>query len=154
MEEKIRERIKQLESANQDLEAFCYFVSHDLKAPLSAIDSYSQILKRKYESALDGEGKRIVERTTKNSKMMNKLIDDLLTFSKMTREELIHQTIDMKSLAQSCVEELLLNDNANKYKVQIHSLPECKGDYCMIKQVWTNLLSNAFKYSSKSKNLK
>jgi light-regulated signal transduction histidine kinase (bacteriophytochrome) len=80
---------------------------------------------------------------------MGLLIDDLISFSQTARKELIHQPVNMEQLVQSCVEELLQNEPANKYKIVVHPLLPCVGDEALIKQVWVNLISNAIKYSSK-----
>ncbi len=150
LEEKVITRTEQLMVANAELEAFSYSVSHDLRAPLRAVSGYSRILKENYESKLDAEGIRLLDRVIGSSKMMGQLIDDLLTFSGMGRKEVTNHSIDMKFLAESCIEELLQNNSVNKWRIHVHSLPSCEGDSGMIKQVWMNLISNALKYSAKT----
>ncbi len=150
LEEKVITRTEQLMVANAELEAFSYSVSHDLRAPLRAVSGYSRILKENYESKLDAEGIRLLDRVIGSSKMMGQLIDDLLTFSGMGRKEVMNHSIDMKFLAESCIEELLQNNSVNKWRIHVHSLPSCEGDSGMIKQVWMNLISNALKYSAKT----
>ena len=154
LEEKVITRTEQLMAANEGLEAFSYSISHDLMTPLRAVSSYSGILKENYESKLDAQGNGLIDRIITNSKKMGQLIDDLLAFAKLGRQEVTSQHIDMKLLVESCIEELLHNYPENKFKIKVHSLPSCEGDAGMIRQVWINLLSNAFKYSSKTEEPK
>jgi signal transduction histidine kinase len=149
LEKKVQERTAQLETANKELEAFSYSVSHDLRAPLRAISGYAMILKEDYGTKLNDEANRITDRIVSNAKMMGQLIDDLILFSQMGVKKVAHQKVDMKQLATACIEELLQNEPPNKYQVHIHPLPPCLGDHNLIKQVWMNLISNAIKYSSK-----
>ena len=145
---------KQLVKVNKELEAFSYSVSHDLRAPLRAISGYSTMLKEDYESKLDTEANRIIDVVVKNASMMSELIDNLLSFSKMARLELVNDNVNMYNLAQTSVAELLQTEKDIKRSVTINSLPECKGDANMLKQVWKNLIDNALKYSSKKLNPK
>jgi signal transduction histidine kinase len=150
LEKKVQERTAQLEKANKELEAFSYSVSHDLRAPLRAINGYAIILKEEYASKLDAEANRITDKIIRNAKMMGQLIDDLIAFSKMGGKEVMSQMVDMKKLVQTCFAELLPQLPENKYQVQINSMPPCNGDESLLKQVWLNLISNALKYSSKN----
>ncbi len=149
LERKVQERTSQLEIVNKELEAFSYSVSHDLRAPLRAINSYAMILKEDYGQGLDEEGNRITGKIISNARMMGQLIDDLISFSRIGGQELVHHVVDMEKLAASCMAELLQHEPENKYQVHIDSLPACYGDQNLIKQVWINLISNAIKYSSK-----
>jgi signal transduction histidine kinase len=148
LENKVKDRTAQLEAVNKELEAFSYSVSHDLRAPLRAVSGYAQILQEDYGKKLDPEANRIMTAITNNAHMMGQLIDDLIAFSRISRKEVSHQPIDMKLLAETCVQELQENNGKKKYEVQIDPMPECLGDQSMIKQVWLNLISNAVKYSS------
>jgi len=152
LEEKVRLRTAQLETANKELEAFSYSVSHDLRAPLRIISGYSTLLNEDYGATLDADGKRMLSAVISNTAMMGQLIDDLISFSRMERKELIALAVDMRSLAESCVKELLQNGQETKYRVQVGNLPPCRGDSSMLKQVWLNLVSNAIKYSSRQAN--
>jgi signal transduction histidine kinase len=149
LEQKVQDRTSQLQEVNKELEAFSYSVSHDLRAPLRAINSYAMILKEEYGSKLDDEANRLTGKIVDNAKMMAQLIDDLISFSKIGGQELIHNVVDMKKLAESCTNELLQLEPEKKYEVHIDNLPACYGDHNLIKQVWMNLVSNAIKYSSK-----
>jgi signal transduction histidine kinase len=152
LEKKVQDRTAKLEAANKELEAFSYSVSHDLRAPLRAISGYSMILKEEYVTKLDAEANRIIDVTIANVKMMGQLIDDLIAFSQMGKNEAMYDVIDMKSLAETCVKELLQHEKENKFKIIIHPLPSSHGNISMIKQVWLNLIGNAIKYSSKQLN--
>jgi signal transduction histidine kinase len=149
LENKVEERTAQLENVNKELEAFSYSVSHDLRTPLRAISGYSIMLKEDYESKLDTEGLRIIRNIITNAKMMGQLIDDLLSFSRLGKKELIRTQIDMQLLAKNVVNELLQSEPENKYHFNIDLLPPIKADQVMIKQVLLNLVNNAIKYSSK-----
>ncbi len=109
LEEKVRQRTKELEVVNKELEAFSYSVSHDLRTPLRAIIGYSAMLQEDYEMQLDQEANRIIGNIVNNTKMMGQLIDDLLTFSKMARLEVMNEAIDMKDLATSCLQKFTAN---------------------------------------------
>ncbi|HZY39108.1 MAG TPA: ATP-binding protein [Mucilaginibacter sp.] len=152
LESRVEERTLQLASVNKELEAFSYSVSHDLRTPLRAINGYSIMLKEDYESELDSEGKRIVKNIINNAKMMGQLIDDLLSFSRMGKKELVRTPIDMQFLAETVVRELLQHEPENKYQINIAVLPPATGDEVMIKQVMVNLVGNAIKYSSKKED--
>lgn len=149
LEEKVEQRTKELAVVNRELEAFSYSVSHDLRTPLRAISGYSFMLKEDYEAQLDAEGKRIINTIVHNTKMMGSLIDDLLTFSKLSRLEFVNDFVNMKDLAERCLNELLPLQSRNDYDVSVCDIPTCKGDGNMLKQVWHNLVANALKYSSK-----
>ncbi|HSU27655.1 MAG TPA: HAMP domain-containing protein [Chitinophagaceae bacterium] len=149
LEKKVVERTSQLEKANKELEAFSYSVSHDLRAPLRAINGYATILKEDYVSQMDPEANRLADKITTNAKMMGQLIDDLISFSQLSRKDVNRQLVDMKNLAETCLAELSQHDPAHKLQVLVHPLPACHADKDLIKQVWMNLISNALKYTSK-----
>jgi len=149
LDNKVKERTLQLERVNKELEAFSYSVSHDLRTPLRAVSGYSIMLKEDYEDKLDAEGKRIIGNIISNARMMGKLIDDLLAFSRLGKKELTSTKVDMQLLAISVVNELLQENLEKDYKINIGILPPIEADPGMVKQVLMNLLSNAIKYSSK-----
>jgi signal transduction histidine kinase len=152
LEEKVQHRTAQLEATNQELEAFSYSVSHDLRAPLRAVSGYAMMLKEDYTEKLDEEGNRVLHMIVSNARMMGLLIDDLISFSKIGRRESQYRPVDMKQLVDACIQELQpLKDNHN-LTIKTGNIAPCYGDGNLLKQVWMNLISNAIKYSSKEKN--
>ena len=140
---------EQLQAANKELEAFSYSVSHDLRAPLRAIDGYTRILVEDYGSKLDDEGKRVCDVISREAQRMGQLIDDLLAFSRLGRKEMFSSKVDMETLADSVLEELLKGETRERLEIDLGKLPSAKGDSSLIRQVWVNLLSNAIKFTSK-----
>ncbi|MET4141255.1 signal transduction histidine kinase [Pedobacter sp. UYP1] len=147
LEQKVIERTEQLESVNKELESFSYSVSHDLRAPIRAINGYTKILKEDYAEAFDADGVKILQSIISNSKKMGELIDDLLAFSKLGRKQVTVSEIDMTGLVNIVREELLFEGDENIPEFEMGILPNAKGDKSLIKQVWINLISNAVKYS-------
>jgi signal transduction histidine kinase len=129
-----------LEGANRELESFSYSVSHDLRSPLRAIDGYSLMLEEDYGKQLDDTGRRYIQTIRSGSQRMAALIDDLLN----------RQTVDMTTLARRAAAEVLDGQPEPKPAVNIPDLPPIPGDPALLRQVWTNLIGNAVKYSSKS----
>lgn len=150
LEQRVTERTAQLESANKELEAFSYSVSHDLRAPLRAIDGFSNILLQDYAGKLDAEGKRLLSVVLSSTKRMSQLIDDILKFSRTGRLEITFSEIDMEKLAHSVIEELQPSTAGSKLQFEIEHIPRAKGDLAMMHQVFVNLLSNAIKFSRAS----
>ncbi len=132
-----------LQAANTELEAFTYSVSHDLRAPLRSIRGYAEILLEDNQHVLDQEGKNTVQVIIKNTRKMGKLIEDLLEFSRMGKQNLQKGIVDFHHLVQLVLSEL----PQHKAEVKILHLPAVKADSNMMKQVWINLISNAIKYS-------
>ncbi len=149
LESRVVMRTAQLEAANKELEAFSYSVSHDLRSPLRAIHSFTTILKEEYAPCLDEEGNRICEIIESNAIRMGTLIDDLLAFSRVGRTELLNTKVDMIYLAKTAFNELTTPEEKERIDFIISDLPFAYGDVPALKQVWTNLISNAIKYSSK-----
>ena len=147
LENKVIERTAQLESVNKELESFSYSVSHDLRAPIRAINGYTRILVEDYAGKLDTGGKKVLQSIIHNSKKMGELIDDLLAFSKLERKQVNVSNIDMAALVQFVKDELVFDDHETIPHFVIKLLPAAKGDESLIKQVWINLISNAIKYS-------
>jgi len=148
LEQRVIERTAQLQAINKELEAFSYSVSHDLRAPLRAIDGYTHILFEDYETKLDDEGKRLCSVIRENSRRMGQLIDDLLSFSRLSRVDINISRIDMKELAGSVYNELTNPENSQQIDFQLGELDSVSGDINLLRQVWTNLISNAIKFSS------
>jgi light-regulated signal transduction histidine kinase (bacteriophytochrome) len=140
-----------LQAVNKELEAFSYSVSHDLRAPLRAINGYAEILNEDYGTKLDDEGKRIIEIIRENATRMGILIDDLLSFSRLGRKEIQMTEIDMNEMTEGIMIELSKSMTL-KAKIKIDKLHEVKADYGLLRQVMFNLISNAVKYSSKKEN--
>jgi light-regulated signal transduction histidine kinase (bacteriophytochrome) len=147
LENKVIVRTAQLESVNKELESFSYSVSHDLRAPIRAINGYTRILVDDYEEKFDVDGKNVLKAIIHSSKIMGKLIDDLLAFSKLGRKEITVSEINMDDLVQLIREELVFDEGENIPNFTVTPLPPIKGDESLIKQVWINLISNAIKYS-------
>ena len=137
----------QLEAANQELESFSYSVSHDLRAPLRAVDGYAQMLDEDYRAQLDGEGRRLLGVVRGEAKRMGQLIDDLLVFSRTGRQRIDPLPVDMAHLAREAAAEAARDYPGTP--VRIGELPAASGDRALLKQVWANLIGNALKYSSK-----
>ncbi|MBI4786928.1 MAG: DUF4118 domain-containing protein [Chloroflexi bacterium] len=149
LERRVAERTAQLQAANQELEAFSYSVSHDLRAPLRAIDGFTRILLEDHEPSLDMEGKRVCHVVRNETRRMGKLIDELLAFSRLNRAEMQSSPIDMVALAHAVFDELTTPETRKRIDLHMGVLPADAGDPTLIRQVWTNLLSNALKFSSK-----
>lgn len=142
-------RARQLEVANKELESFSYSVSHDLRSPLRAIDGFSRLLEEDYQKVLDAEGLRLLSVIRQSSRRMGALIDDLLAFSKLGRKALSVEKIDMRELVADAIEDVRAAAPANATEVSAGELPDATGDRMLLSQVWINLISNGFKYSSK-----
>jgi PAS domain S-box-containing protein len=137
----------ELEDRAAQLEAFSYSVSHDLRAPLRAIDGYARILVEDHADRLDAEARRVLGVICDNARHMGRLIDDLLTFSRLGRKEVEKSPVDMASLARSVVDELRLLEPDRRVAVTIGSLPPALADPAMIRQVLTNVVANAWKFT-------
>ncbi len=148
LEHKVIERTAQLEFANKELGSFSYSVSHDLRAPIRAINGYSKILMEDHAHKLDKDGEKVLQSIIYNSQKMGLLIDDLLAFSKLGRKPVTVAEIDMDALVNLVQEELLFEHGENVPIFNVEQLPPALGDKSLIKQVWINLISNAIKYSS------
>jgi len=146
MEIRVRERTAELEAANRELESFSYSVSHDLRAPLRAIDGFGRILEEDYAAKLDAEGLRLLAVIRESSHRMGVLIENLLEFSRLGRKTLDRSAVDMAALAREVWAELGASATAQS---TIGALPSANGDPALLRQVWINLLSNALKYSAR-----
>ncbi len=151
LEELVDMRTAELQAANKELEAFAYSVSHDLRAPLRAINGFTSILMEDYAQKLDEEGKRIGALIQNNSRQMGQLIDDLLAFSRLGRASMQASTIDMKNMVKAIYHEAASPAERKRIRFSIGPLPPIKGDPTMFRQVWMNLISNALKFTSKRK---
>lgn len=130
-----------------ELEAFSYSISHDLRAPLRAINGYCRILLDNYAPRLDVEGKRLLDVVANNALKMARLIDDILRFSRISIVKLEPQEVNMTVLANEVVAELTPSWAGRDVKMAVGSLPVAHGDAAMLRQVWINLLSNALTFT-------
>ena len=147
LEHKVLDRTAQLSTVNQELEAFSYSVSHDLRAPLRHLDGFAELLRRHQHDRLDDKGKRYLCVISEAARKMGTLIDELLLFSRMNRAELAKQRVDMDSLVQECIAQLSSSYATRKIEWKVSKLPQVTGDQSMLRQVWLNLISNAIKYT-------
>ena len=147
LEELIKARTAQLETANRELESFSYSVSHDLRAPIRAIDGFSKILFEDYADKLDDEGKRLFDVIRDNTKRMGKLIEDLLALSRIGRKDIEPSKIDMYKLAKAVSDEIKATTSERKLQFDIKTLPPAIGDPGIIRQVFFNLMANAVKFT-------
>lgn len=147
LEQRVEERTQKLKEANKELEAFSYSVSHDLRAPLRAIDGFSRILLEDYAEKFDEDGKRVLEVIRSNTQNMGRLIDDLLAFSRLSRKQIEASPVDMTELANDVFQQLKHGFADQNIQFNLAALPGTAGDPSLIRQVFVNLLSNAAKYS-------
>jgi light-regulated signal transduction histidine kinase (bacteriophytochrome) len=138
-----------LAASNEEMEAFSYSVSHDLRVPLRAVDGFSRILLEDYRDKLDENGQRLLGVVRDNAIKMGVLIEDILAFSRVGRVKMELAPIDMVAMVGSVLTELELVTSKRKITFKIGALPQAEADPAMIRRVWTNLLDNAVKYTSK-----
>ncbi|HEY9856222.1 MAG TPA: ATP-binding protein [Stenomitos sp.] len=143
----IEERTAALEQANQELESFSYSVSHDLRAPLRAIDGFSQILLEDYAASLDDEGRHMLATVRESTVRMGHLIEDILSFSRMGRQAMQTVPFDLAELAREVFEELRAATPDRRLRLVIQEVPPAYGDRALIRQVLVNLFSNALKFT-------
>lgn len=147
LEQHVQERTAELESVNRELESFSYSVSHDLRAPLRALNGYARIIREEEQDKLTSEGREMLARIWVNAEKMGALIDDILQFSRIGRSEMGRAVVDMGLMARAVAGELAAEYPS--HRVSVADLPRVLGDESMLRQVWVNLLGNAFKFSSK-----
>jgi len=147
LERRVAERTEQLEAANQELEAFAYSVSHDLRTPLRAVDGFSAALTEDFGPQLPPEAQRFVGLIRDGARRMATLIDDLLSFSRLSKVPLTKRAVNTGQLVSESLEDLRSQIGEREIDFCIQDLPECLGDPRLLKQVWVNLLSNAIKYT-------
>ena len=137
----------ELTSSNQELEAFSYSVSHDLRAPLRAVDGFSRMVLADYAPKLDDEGRRMLGVIRAEAQRMGRLIDDLLAFSRLGRQSIEAADIEMQALARSVSDELVALEPGRSVRLDLRPLPPARGTEAMIRQVWVNLVGNALKFT-------
>jgi PAS domain S-box-containing protein len=148
LDRRVLERTAQLEQANREMEAFSYSVSHDLRAPLRAIDGFSSMLDERSGAVLGDEGKRLLGVVRANTRKMSTLIDDLLAFSRVGRSQMRVGRVDMEALARVALVEVV-PDIAERSRIafEIGPLPDARGDASLLRLVWSNVVENAVKFS-------
>ncbi|WP_334120530.1 PAS domain-containing sensor histidine kinase [Limnobacter sp.] len=151
LEQRINDRTAELTRSNSELEAFTYTVSHDLRAPLRAIDGFSSILKEDFAETLPEDARGLLDRISNNARQMGGLIDGLLDFSRLLRTDVARVKVDQQQLLEQILEQL---DAKRKNVVELCDLPQVYADPVLLKQVWMNLIDNALKFSSKTKQPK
>ena len=151
LEGRVAERTAELEAANGELEAFSYSVSHDLRAPLRAIDGFSGLFLERHGAGVGEDGKKLLSVVRKNALKMSRLIEDLLAFSRAGRAEIARSRVNMRDLARASFEEVVQDPGARaRIDFRVGELPPAEGGPALLKQVWINLLSNAVKFSAKA----
>lgn len=150
LEKRVHQRTAALEDATKEMETFSYSVSHDLRAPLRSISSYSRILSRDFSHLLNEEALRMLERVIESASYMSDLIDDLLRLSKVTRQGLSLSTVNLTALAQVSLEELESHHPEHKPRVELAANLSARGDEHLLRLVMSNLLSNAWKFTGKT----
>lgn len=139
---------RKLEISNQELESFAYSVSHDLRAPLRAINGYAGFLAQDYAGKLDANGHRFIDVIQQSAAKMDRLISDLLNLSRVSRTEMSRDSVDMVHVARFMYHEVASEAEQEAFEIEIQSLPSADCDLTLIKQVWQNLIENALKYSA------
>jgi signal transduction histidine kinase len=143
----LRERTAQLEVANKELEAFSYSASHDLRAPLRAIDGFSRILLEDYAPQLPAEAQSYLQLVRDNTRQMGQLIDALLAFARLSHQPMQKQLVVPTDMVQRLLDDLQAERAGRCIQISIGALPPCAADPSLLRQVWINLLSNALKYT-------
>ncbi|MBI5190363.1 MAG: PAS domain S-box protein [Nitrospirae bacterium] len=149
LELRVAERTSQLTSANKELEAFCYSVSHDLRSPLRSIDGFSQAVLEDYEDKLDDQGRDCLHRVRAASQRMGQLIDDLLKLSRVTRGEMQRESVDLSAVARKAAEGLSETQAGRQVELIVQDGLSVDGDPQLLRVVMDNLIGNAWKFTSK-----
>lgn len=144
----LQRRGELLEAANKELEAFSYSVSHDLRAPLRHIDGYAALLRKSVEPSLNEKAARYLQTISDSAKQMGQLIDDLLVFSRMGRQEMLHTAVNLDQVIKNILSDLRLDLQGREISWTIAALPEVQGDPAMLRQVFMNVIANAVKFTS------
>ena len=148
-EERIERLNKELDASNKELEAFCYSVSHDLRAPLNRIDGFSQLLLDDISDKLDDKGKTYLSRIRASTKNMNQLIDDLLRLSRITTADISREEVNLTLLARTIANRLGKSDPTRKVHFSMKETPPVHGDRHLLEIAVGNLMENAWKFTGK-----
>lgn len=149
LERRVAERTEELLAANRELEAFTYTVSHDLRAPLRAINGFSNLLSESNAERLDEKGRRYLHTIAEATRRMGQLIDDLLMFAKLNRQQIRSEPVSLDLMFDDMLEELRIIEGFREVEIVRGELPAIHGDRLLIRQAFFNLLSNAFKFTRK-----
>jgi light-regulated signal transduction histidine kinase (bacteriophytochrome) len=149
LERRVDERTTQLQTANQELEAFCYSVSHDLRAPLRSLDGFSQALLEDYADKLDAQAKTYLGRIRAGSQRMGQLIDDLLNLSRVSRGDMSRELVDLSKMAHEVVDELRITAPERHVEFVVADGLIAEADPRLLRIVLTNLFGNAWKFTAK-----
>ncbi|MDQ1330838.1 MAG: Histidine kinase, partial [Thermodesulfobacteriota bacterium] len=149
LEQRVKDRTAQLEAANKELEAFSYSVSHDLRGPLQHITGFAELLNKRASGSLDEKNEHYLKVITDSTIRMGRLIDDLLSFSRMGRTEMMKRRTNLDTIVKEILRKYHEDTEGRYVDWRVGSLPEVYGDYVMLRQVLVNLVSNAFKYTKK-----
>ncbi|MFH0802388.1 MAG: ATP-binding protein [bacterium] len=147
----MKEHIGELAAANQELDDYSYSIAHDLRAPLRSIDGFIRILEEKYESQLSEEPRRYLQLVRKNARRMGQLIDDLLDFSRLSRQSLNKQNVHPAEIVRQALEELAGEREGRDVRISLGYLPSCQADPALLLRVVSNLVSNALKFTQRRK---
>lgn len=148
LREALEQRTTQLDAMTKELEKFSYSVSHDLRAPLRAIEGFSRILLEDYTEKIDEEGQRFLKIIDGSSRKMTALLDDLLQFSRLGRQEMSSSHLDMKQMVNSVWQELLPDPESRQIELKMGPLPAGWGDPTLVQHVWRQLMDNAIKFTA------
>ena len=149
LEQRVQDRTAQLESANKELEAFAYSVSHGLRAPLRGIDGWSLALFEDYQSQLDARAHQYIERVRSETQRMGHLIDDLLQLSRVTRTDMQMTEVNLSEVAETVVDRLRKEYPERQIDIHIQPGLKVRADLALMEIVLTNLFNNAFKFTGK-----
>ena len=147
LETRVRERTTELEALVQELESFTYTISHDLRAPLRAMNGFAQIMLQDHAAAMPPDARRMLTRIHANARRMSDLVDGLLAFARLGRGAISRRMVSMQALAEQTWTDLAPDRKGRDIELEMGDVPLCEGDSVLLKQVWANLLSNAVKYT-------
>ena len=142
-----RKRTAELEAANQELESFSYSISHDLRAPLGAIHGFAHLLRLQEAGRLSEDGSHLLAMLEDNTTRTTELLEGLLEFSRLGRKPIVKTEVSMDTLVHGVLQALRLRPEAARTEFRLGPLPGCPGDRTLLRQVWSNLIGNAVKYS-------
>ena len=147
LEERVRQRTAKVEGLLNELETFTYAVAHDLRTPLGVMSTHAGMVQHEFGAALPEDARRMLGRIAENAALMAKLLEDLLAFARLGQQSIDYRQIDMQQLAGQSMRKLLNSEAVRNAETAVAAMPACRGDAAMLRQVWTSLLSNAFKYT-------